>query len=51
MNLNLIPSQLADFGMPICDRGRTASVRAYRGVTFAAVKGAFPGPSAWSPPN
>lgn len=52
MNLNMTPSRPAGFGIPICDHGRVASVRVLRDVTpAAAIKGAFPGTSAWSPPN
>ena len=52
MNLNTITSYPADFGMPICDRGPVAWVRVLReNASAAAIKGAFLGPNAWSPPS
>ncbi len=52
ISYNTTPSQLAEFGMPVCGRVRVASVRALGDATHtAAIKGVFPGPYAWSPPN
>lgn len=51
INVNLSLTQPGGFAMPVCGRERVASVRVLRDATqAAAVKGAVPGPHAWSPP-
>ena len=52
MNLNLAPNRLDSYALPVSGWGHVASVCVLRDVTFAAaIKGVFPGTSAWSPPN
>lgn len=52
MNINPTTGRPAGYAMPVCGGGRVASVRVLRVVPrAAAIKGAFPGTSAWSPPT